>query len=262
MNTTSVMNDSLDGIRENKTALSTWQRIMATARMQFIDRNVFIYIPLLMLFGVLLIVVTIGILIRAATGDWGELDLSGMQYSWAILAPMWYLPAVAVSAINPTIHLAYAFSLSRREFYLGTILSFVAAAVFNATVLTLLWFIEKGTGGFWLDIFYVDSAVYSGQPWYNVFLISLFLYFSILVISAFATVLYLRWRVAGVLGFFAGIVVLLILAAVIVTALDVWEATGLWLIAQTTQTFFWLGAAAVAAGLLGFLVIRKATPKN
>ncbi|MGB3414379.1 MAG: hypothetical protein WBA28_06645 [Microbacteriaceae bacterium] len=262
MNTTTLDQPIAEVGENNQNSL---QRIWSTMRLQFVDRQWLLYTPIYILIASLALTLVVVTIIYSATGTWGEQTdgaLEGMSYSWAAISPIWYIPTAAIMAINPTIHLAFAFSLSRREFYLGTVLAFLVTALFQATVVTLLWFIEKATGGYGLGARFVDSSVYTDQPWYNVFLISTLLYFIVLTISAAVAVMYLRWRIFGVLGAILALLLLLIGAATIITLLGTWESFGYWLVAQVPMFFGWVAIAGVAAIILGYLIIRRITPIN
>lgn len=259
--TTATLDKPIYGIGERNQ--SSLQRIWNTTKLQYTDRQWLIWTPLVILGGAFLITLAIVLIVMGATG-WQQPTefIDGMEYSWAILAPIWYMPTAAIMAINPTIHLAFAYSLARREFYLGTVFAYVLAALFQATVVTVWWFIEKGTFGYGLGIRFVDSAVYTDATWYNVFLIAALLYFSIMGISTFIVVMYLRWKVWGVLLTIATIIVLILGTAVIITTLQAWPEFMNWVAGQTELFFAWVAGVALFSLILGYLFSRRITPQN
>ena len=260
--TTATLERPISGIGENNQ--SSLQRIWNTTKLQYTDRQWLIYTPMIIIGGAFLITLAIVFIAMGATGEWGRDSnfIEGMEYSWAVLAPIWYMPTAAIMAINPTIHLAFAYSLTRREFYLGTVLAYAIAALIQASLVTVWWFIEKATVGYGLGVRFIDSAVYTDASWYNVFLIAALLYFSILGISTFIAVMYLRWKVWGVLLTVAALIILILGTATVVTMLQVWPEFMNFVAQQTEMFFAWVAGIALFSLLLGYLFSRRITPQN
>lgn len=237
-------------------------RIFNVVRMQFIDRQWLVYTPYIILAVAFLITLAIFFIARIAGAPLEDMD-KGLGYSWAIIAPMWYMPTAAIMAINPTIHIAFAYSVTRRDFYVGTIVAFITAAIVQGLSITLLVGIERVTGGYGFGLRFADANIYLDESLLNIFVIATLLYFSVMGISAAIAVMYLRWRVKGVLLSVLAIILVLLSVAFILALTGSWIPFGTWLVAQTTAiAFLWISAAALLAVLIGYLVIRRITPIN
>jgi hypothetical protein len=86
--------------------------------------------------------------------------------------------------------------------------------------------------------------------------------FCLFVGSVVATI-YMRWRAIGVSAFFAILGVLIVAAVAEVTLGHQWGDVGNWF--ATTGTFgvvLWTLVPSAIAGIGGFLILRRATPKS
>ena len=91
-------------------------RIFNVVRLQYVNRQTFIWVPLIVLGGAF--VVTWGI--------WAVLFANGVRadmYGGGAQAPLWYFAVVGVQALTLTFPFSQAMSVTRREFYLGTLLT-------------------------------------------------------------------------------------------------------------------------------------------
>lgn len=253
--TTATLEPSIEQSKQ-----SQGKRIFNVMRMQFVAKTWLIYTPIYMIVTSFLITLAIVLIMNTAGVSTDDIN-KGLAYSWAILVPMWYLPSAVIIAINPTIHVAYAMSVSRREFYLGTLLAFVFTAIFQAAVLTLFGIVEKLTHGYGLNMRFVDSSMYYNKSLLETFMISTLLYFSIMAIFTAIAVIYLRWKTTGVLVSI-GILIVILLGAIYLIAISDWRSTLAWIVEQTAQAFLWIGLFGAIAMIIGYLVVRRATPKD
>jgi hypothetical protein len=101
-----------------------------------------------------------------------------------------------------------------------------------------------------------DSPIW--QRFITMLCISLFFFF----VGAAVASVYVRWRVLGMVVFFFLLGLALIGALALIFAVDGWPAVGEFFV--TNRAFgvsLWMLVPTVIAGLAGYLVLRRATPR-
>lgn len=234
--------------------------IWRVVRLHAVNPSVFFGVPWIILGGAWAVSMIIGLIGLGATGS--TEDMVGMRYSWAVLSPQWYLVVVGVQAIGLTFPFALGFGSTRRDFWLGTALMFVLVSAEMAVATATLVQIEKATHGWGIGMHMFDALWYGQNGWlfdfYSTFAVQLL----VLFIGAFATTVYMRWRIPGMMVLtFVAIAIVLALVA-IATFTRSWGAVYAWLAGIGLVGLFsvLLGLAAVCA-VGGYLVIHRATPR-
>jgi hypothetical protein len=127
-------------------------RITAVFRLHFVTIATTIAVPWLILAIIFAANYVIWWIIARSVSDPADLAdaQEGFSYSGATFYIFVYMMIVAVQAINLTFAFAQGYSVTRRDFYLGTSLAFVALAVMYAAGLTVLSYLEEVTGGWGL----------------------------------------------------------------------------------------------------------------
>lgn len=74
---------------------------------------------------------------------------------------------VAIQVLNLTFPFALGYGVARRDFYLGTTLSFVMLSVGYGALLTVLGYIEEATGGWGLGGKLFTAIYFSDGPGTN-----------------------------------------------------------------------------------------------
>src|SRR5690606_6776424 len=115
-------------------------RTVNVVRMQLVNRQTYIWVPLMVLAGSLVITLAIYALIRNA-GAQDPLYGGGAQ------APLWYFAVVGIQSLTPTFPFSQAMSVTRREFYLGTLLAAALTGAILSAVFVIGGFIENATDG-------------------------------------------------------------------------------------------------------------------
>jgi hypothetical protein len=188
----------------------------------------------------------------------------GMQYSGASSWIFVYLLVVAVQAMNLTFPLALGFGSTRRDFYLGSALTFGLLSVMWAVGLTILSVIESATNGWGIGGKMFTTIYFGGGEtpiWQRLVIylcISLFFFF----VGAAVASVYVRWRVTGLVVFFFLLGLLLLGALALIFLTNGWPAVGQFFV--TNQAFgvaLWMLIPTAIAGLAGYLVLRGATPR-
>lgn len=238
--------------------LESPHRVVSVTRLLFANPFQILILPMIILVGVLLTNIAIWILIKSvANGSVPAFQTGALAY--VII----YSIIVGVQAISRTFPFSLGFGVTRRDFYFGALIAFVILSVLYTIVMTILNLLEIATNGWWLDGHMFTPIFFDAG---NVPLQSLLYFLSLLVaffVGAGVSTFYVRWRSTGVVCFFAGLTVLLIAAAAIVTYTNNWPAVGTWLLnSGALGIVAWMLVPAAAIAVAGFFNLRRATPKG
>ena len=155
--------------------------------------------------------------------------------------------------------------MTRRDFYLGSSVAFAGLSAFYALIFAALGFIEEVTGGWGVGgsmfraIYFGSADSPTGLRLFYVFALFLFFFF----IGAAIAAMYVRWKQRGLIAFFAISALALIGGAALLTSTESWGAVG--------EFFGRIGFAGgyalslvptLIAGIAGYLIMRRATPRS
>ncbi|HCU79445.1 MAG: hypothetical protein ABGW73_00215, partial [Microbacterium sp.] len=129
-------------------------RVGNVVRMQLVNRQTFIWVPLLVLGGTLAVTLMI----------WAMLPPEAVKYGGGAQAPMWYFFAVGIMGMTQTFPFSQAMSVTRREFFLGSLLTAGLTSAILTVIFVIGGFIEKATNGWGVNgyFFYLDWIWSSG----------------------------------------------------------------------------------------------------
>jgi len=255
---------TMTSIRTAPLTRTTSTRIWNAARLQFTNGWQAIGLPWLILGVIFLANLAIWVILYASTSGQDRADVSdGLQYSGATSYIFVYMLVVAIQAIARTFPFALGLSVTRRDFYLGTSVAFVIFSIIYGAGLTLLSYLEQWTGGWWVGGRMFTAVYYgSGPVWQRLFVfVAIFLFF-FFVGMACATI-YVRWKSTGLLvlgGVFLAIIVALV---ALTTWSESWGRVGQWFASSgPVGVVAWSLVPTVLAGVVGYFILRRATPKN
>jgi hypothetical protein len=157
---------------------------------------------------------------------------------------------------------ALAMSVTRRSYYLGTWLySVLQAAAFGA-VLLVLRLVEDATDGWGLSLHYFGLGFPRNDDLVLQYLGYVVPFLLMAALGACFGLVMERWRYNGLFTLTAVSLVLGGLAVIVVSRAGWWSAIGGWLTDQSATSLFagWPLPFVVVLALLGYLVIRRATP--
>lgn len=227
------------------------RRTLNVVRLQLINRATFIWVPLIVLASATLVSVLIYAMIPVDTPKYG----GGGQ------APLWVFFAVGMSAMTLTFPFSQAISITRREFFIGTMLSAMLGSAFMGVLFLIGAGIELLTDGYGINgyVFHLPWLWEAGPVGAFIVYFTLALFF--FVVGFAGATIYKRW--GAVMITVVGLAVALVLVALVfmVTRLELWG--------QVAATIMDLGAVGLALwGLVGiavlsvisFLAFRRATP--
>jgi hypothetical protein len=167
--------------------------------------------------------------------------------------------------MNFTFPLALGFGSTRRDFYLGSALTFTLLSAGYAVALTILSAIEDATNGWGIGGTMFTAIYFGGGTtpiWGRLIIFFCVMMFFFFVGAAVATV-FVRWRATGLVVFFIVIGALLVGAIALVTYTQNWEAIGRFFVeAGTVGAALWSLVLTAIAGVAGYLVLRRATPRS
>lgn len=112
-------------------------RVITAARIQLINQQTFIWVPLIVLAGAYAVCLALFWLIPA-----DGIDAGGAQ------APLWYFGVIGAQALTLTFPFSQAMSITRREFVLGTLLAASGTALMLSVLFVVGGVFEKWTGGY------------------------------------------------------------------------------------------------------------------
>jgi hypothetical protein len=247
-------------------AATPFSRITRVIKLHLVNPWTTVIMPWIVIAAIFALSYAIWLIVYASVADGDKGNVSeGLQYSGASTWIFVYMFVVAVQAMNLTFPLALGYGSTRRNFYLGTAVTFGLLSLMWSIGLTILSGLETATHG-WGIGGRMFTAIYFGgdespllQRFVIFFCLTLFSYF---VGSAGAAV-WVRWRATGLIVFFFTIGVLLIGAVALVGLTDNWPAVGTSLeAAGAFGIALWLLIPAVVSALAGYFILRRATPRS
>jgi hypothetical protein len=227
-------------------------RAVGVAKMQLINKWNYLGIPAVIITGSFLLSVVIWALIP---------DSVGVKYSGAGQAVMWYFFGLGIQSLTLSFPFSQGLSVSRRNFFLGTVGLFTVLAAAISAFYVILGAVEKATNGWGLQgqmfaLEWVADRSWFTQ-WFFYFVLMMFLF----LLGFWAATVYKRWQATGTLVMSLSAAVLLVGAIALITLQGWWPALGAWITALTPLS---LGAIALVLVVLlagaAYLTLRKATP--
>jgi hypothetical protein len=241
------------------------RRILAVTRLHFVNKFQILVLPLIILGGIFLINLAIWYIIIDSTGGPTPQNLAHthLGYTGAVSYIFIYVMIIAVQAISRTFPFSLGFGVTRRDFYLGSALAFVTLALGFAVVLTVMSVIEIATGGWGVGGRMFAPLYFTNSFWLLRFVMYFCAFLFVLFIGSAAATMFVRWRATGLTAFFAIIAVILLGAIAYVTLDHQWPAVGTWFTTSgPVGVTLWTLVPSVVAGVAGFFILRRATPRN
>lgn len=227
------------------------RRTLNVVRLQLINRQTFIWVPLIILGGATLISVLIYAMIPTDTAKYG----GGGQ------APLWYFFAIGISAMTLTFPFSQAMSVTRREFFLGTMLTAVLASALMGILFLIGGGIEVATNGYGVNgwVFYLPWLWEAGPLGAFVVYFTLALFF--FVVGFTGATIYKSWGLMVLTISWIALALLLVGLVFLVTKLELWAQvwTGVVGLGALGLALWGLVATVVLTGI-SFLAFRRAIP--
>lgn len=123
---------------------ATRNRTLNVVRLQFVNTQTFLWVPALVLGGAWILTMLIYWIIQGAGGVDAKVG-GGSQ------APLWYFLVVGIQAMTLTFPFSQAMSLTRREFYIGSLVAAGVSGLGMSAAFVLLGLLEQATDGYGLN---------------------------------------------------------------------------------------------------------------
>lgn len=226
-------------------------RLLRVVRMQFINTQTFVWVPALVLGGAWAITLLIYLTARATGGD-DVLIGGGSQ------APLWYFLVIGVQAMTLTFPFSQAMSLTRREFYLGSLIAAAVSGLGMAAAFVLLGLLERATNGYgidgyfaYLDWVWVDGPLAAGL----IYFICVMLFF---VVGFLSATIYQRF---GTFRLVLGMIVIalaLVGLGALITWQQAWPELWTWILQTGALGLsLWAALATAVLATLSYLALRR-----
>jgi len=166
---------------------------------------------------------------------------------------------VGASTVARSLPFGLALGLSRRSYYLGTVLLALTLTAFDGLLLAGLQEIERATGGWGLEMFFFRVQYILDGPWYLTWLTSFVALTLSFVYGMWWGLVYLRWRRTGIRVFVVAQILALLAVGLTADRFAAWPNIGRFF-TDLTATGLTGALAAAAAALLvgGYVTIRRA----
>ena len=229
-------------------------RTVNVVRMQLINKQTFVWVPLLVLGSSFAISIVIYALLYSS-------GLPGPFYGGGSQAPLWVLLFVGISSLTLTFPFSQAMSVTRREFFFGTMLAAAMCAVLLAAVFAIGGLVEEATNGWGVNgyFFALDWVVSRGALgaalFYFVMAMLLFM------LGFWSATMYKRFGALLLTLIWVGVGVVLLLAVWAITRWEMWVDVWTWFVVQGPLGFALGGLVlTLVLGGVSYLTLRRAVP--
>lgn len=226
-------------------------RTLNVIRLQLVNKQTFIWVPLIVLAGAVLVSILIYAMIPGDEPKYG----GGGQ------APLWVFFAVGLSAMTMTFPFSQAMSITRREFFVGTMITAVLGSAFMGVLFLMGGSIEMLTNGYGVNgyVFHLPWLWEAGPLGAFVVYFALALFF--FVVGFTGATIYKSWGPVVITVASLAVVLVLLVIAFIITRLELWEQVwfGILDLGALGLALWGLVVVAVLAGI-SFLAFRRAKP--
>ncbi len=201
--------------------------------------------------------------IAIAAGGAERIEPDAFAYNGGVAWLFVYLMVVAIQAMNMTFAFALGMGLTRRHYYVGSVVFFGGLAVMFAGGTSLLSLIEDATDGWGVNGRFFTPWMLTDVSVGERFLLFLIVAVFFLAFGAAAGSLWVRWRVVGLYLFLGGIALAAVLWVWLTTVANGWPAVGEFFVSHSLlEIVAWTLPVTVVAGLAGYFFLGKATPRS
>lgn len=200
--------------------------------------------------------------VTITAGGRDQLDPDAFAYNGGGFWIFFFLMGVAIQAMSLTFRFALGLGMTRRDYYLGTVAFLSLLGAGFATGITLLAQVEDATDGWG-----IGGRIFGAAPlgsmaplvmWWVMLASALLLAF----IGVVAATMWVRWRTLGLYGFFLASAVLLVGGAWLMSVTESWGTLADYLGTHSPAlSVTWTLPATLVLAVLGYLVLRRATPR-
>jgi len=241
---------------------TTPRRIATTVRVHLSNPWALLYMPALITLGVFALNFTVWHIVLFAAGD-DPLEPDAFDYNGGGSWVMFYAVVVAVQAMNQTFSFTVGLGSTRRDYYLGTSLIFVMLSVTFGVGLALLAGVERLTDGWGVGGRFFAPSVLQTVPVWELAAIYTLAMMLLMFVGAACGASFVRWAATGLIAFLGSLLVLAVAIVFLIVWGGWWQPIVDFFAARTPWEIALLSLPiTIVAGLGGFALLRRATPKG
>jgi hypothetical protein len=170
------------------------------------------------------------------------------------------MAVIGVQAATKFLPFAFTLGVSRRTYYLGTVLLVVGLCAVYGAVLTVLWWIEGLTNGWGMQLHFFRVPWILDGPWYQVLITNFVLLSLVFLFGLWLGLIYRRFALLGSIVFYCAVSLIVVVAVMIITWQQAWPQVWNFLVnLDILAASGILAVLAAVVGLGGFLTIRRIT---
>ena len=238
---------------DNEAAARPLHRTLSVVRLQFMNSQTFLWVPVIVLGGVWALTLLIYWIISAAGAE-------GPMYSGGSQAPLWYFAVVGEQAMTLTFYYSQAMSLTRREFYLGSLLAAAISAVGISLVFVALGLIEQATDGYGINGYFAYLPwIWEGGPLaagLTYFVLTMLMF----ILGFWFAIVYKRYGAVILTTAILAIALVLLGGAALVSVNKAWPQVWMWFIeTQSIGLTFWALGLSLVFAVGSYLTLRRLT---
>lgn len=222
--------------------------VVNVVRLQLVNKQGYVLIPLMVLGAALLMTLIIFSLV----------PLDGPKYAYgATFAPLWAFAIVGSQALTATFPFSQALSVTRRDFHLGALAAASLSSVMLALIYLVIALIERATNGWGTNGHFALPGLGGDVPtlaFLGYFVIAMLFF----VLGYFNTAIQQRWGTTALIAVLSVGALVLTAAVALITRAGAWAALGTWFVGQGALSLILWGFALTALLAGGaYLIMRR-----
>jgi hypothetical protein len=225
--------------------------LVKVARYHLVNRVGFVILPLGVLTFVFLICETI---------FWAIAPPASGSHVGALASIFVIFFILGVQSVAQSLPFGLSLGISRRSYYLGTVLLVTGLAAVYGLLIAVLQEVERATGGWGVHLHFFRVTFLLNGHWYLTWLTAFVGLVFLFVYGMWFSLVWRRWNLIGLMLFLAAQITILLLGALAVTWAHVWNGVGHFFTILNSAGLTGVLAALAAVLLLGGLAsMRRVT---
>ncbi|WP_061960611.1 hypothetical protein [Demequina flava] len=238
-------------------------RIVNVARLHVANPVPMFVIPVAITFVIFGVNLAIWAMVASAAGGRSNLEADAFSYNGGVTWIIVFMMVIGVQAVTLTFRFALGFSVTRRDYFAGTLLFFAGMSAVYAVFLATMAALERATDGWGLGGGFFGPWGLADAPIAVVWLVFFAAMLLSFAIGFVVAGIWMRWRAYGLYTFFIVLATLGVAAGWWMTSQSLWGDLFSWLGEQSlTSMSLWSLAATVVCAGLGWGILRHATPRS
>ncbi len=225
-------------------------RVTNVMRLQLMNRQSYVIVPLLVLGGAALLALAIFLLV----------PYDGPKYAvMAAAAPLWAFLVVGVQALTMSFPFSQALGATRRDFHIGTLLTAALTAAMLALIYLVIALLEKATNGWGVNGYFATPGLDGDAPLaaFASYFVLAMLWF---LIGYWSSAVLKRWGLVVLLNVLVGLAIALTVAALLLVRFGAMQAVAEWVVAQGALGLdAWGLLLVVVLAASSYLTLRRIT---